>query len=251
MERTIRQRFNFNLKRVENLVHVYDELEGTRSKTLSQYRTDVLRSAVVLLHAAVEDLVRCLMALHLPKAPPEKLEDIPADGGKGKGEKLTLPALARARGRTVDDVVFQAVTDYLKTASFSNVSRVREALKRIDVDPARIATELANLGPLMDRRHRIVHRGDRADVSGDHHGALEALSREDVQAWLAAARALGASLLPAPRRVRKARALRRATKVAPGGSSAPAALAPILSWEALVHGVLASQSPPPRGLGQK
>src|SRR5690554_8182614 len=65
----VEERLNSNLKRVETLVKLFDDSESGGSPT----ETDLLRAAVVFLHATLEDVVRSGLELRLPNAAPEHL----------------------------------------------------------------------------------------------------------------------------------------------------------------------------------
>ena len=76
MKTEIENRFNGNLERVGHLVEIYETLTtgpGRRPVDTS----DILRSAVVFLHAALEDFLRSLLEWKLPSAQASYLKDIP------------------------------------------------------------------------------------------------------------------------------------------------------------------------------
>ena len=61
-----RENFNQNIQRVEALCKIYTLLQNDH-KSQSEYKnTDVLRSAVVLLHASFEDYFRTILIQWLP-----------------------------------------------------------------------------------------------------------------------------------------------------------------------------------------
>ena len=79
MKTEIENRFNGNLERVGHLVEIYETLTagpGRRPVDTS----DILRSAVVFLHAALEDFLRSLLEWKLPSAQASYLKDIPLKG---------------------------------------------------------------------------------------------------------------------------------------------------------------------------
>src|SRR5947208_1955802 len=111
MREEIQLRFQSNLQRVRNVVGVYASGSEKRKGRRAVQESDILRAAVVLLHATLEDLLRSLADWKLPTAPPEALADIPLAGTKGK-KTLGLQELAGFRGRRVDDVIALSVTEY-------------------------------------------------------------------------------------------------------------------------------------------
>ena len=62
----IRQRFGENLDRVRNLVSLYSSSVGVGQGRRTVQDADILRAAVVLLHATLEDLLRSLAEWKLP-----------------------------------------------------------------------------------------------------------------------------------------------------------------------------------------
>src|SRR3989338_2368197 len=105
MKQPIVDRFALNISRVKNLVAIYQStLAGTGQGRRSHQKTDVLRAAVVLLHASVEDVLRSLAYWKLPNAATGVLDQFPLVGN-GPAMKFSLGALAAHRGKTVDDVL--------------------------------------------------------------------------------------------------------------------------------------------------
>jgi hypothetical protein len=111
MEQVIK-RFKFNIKRVENLTKIYSALSEKRIQGI-QYREDILRAAVVMLHAAMEDLLRGVLKKHLINANPEYLKDIPFDIKDRKTVKIGLSELTKYRRKKVDSLVQKSISDYL------------------------------------------------------------------------------------------------------------------------------------------
>jgi len=146
---------------------------------------DLLRAAVVFMHATVEDLLRTVGQVTLPNAPEDVLNNIPLTGSKDslRAEKFWLGGLAAFRGRTVDDVITDSVRTYLERLTFNTTTDVvahltacgfsREAM-------AIVTSSLPQLGELMTRRHQIVHR---ADVPAGA-SALQPIDAATVDRWL-------------------------------------------------------------------
>jgi hypothetical protein len=97
-------RFQDNLDRVRGLVESYDSSGRRGSGRRSVKETDLLRAAVVFLHATLEDLLRGLCEWKMPSANPEAFSDIPLAGTRGK-TRFGLAELAVFRGRTVDEII--------------------------------------------------------------------------------------------------------------------------------------------------
>jgi hypothetical protein len=104
MKQEITDRFNLNVSRVKNLVSIYrTQLAGKGKGRRGHQKTDVLRAAMVLLHASLEDVLRSLAYWKLPAAAPNVLDLIPITGGPAT--KFTLGTLSAHRGKTVDQVI--------------------------------------------------------------------------------------------------------------------------------------------------
>jgi hypothetical protein len=186
MREEIAERYRVNLSRVSRLVDFYRDLSsGTRD---SGETLDVLRAAVVFLHATLEDVLRTLLLGRWPAyGAPEQFEAIPVTLGRDvQLAKVSLADLVRQRGKTVDALIRESVTTYLDRASFNHLGEVKQAMVRSGLDPALVIPHAGTLAAMMTRRHQIVHRADREDVSvaGDH--AAASLQIETVEAWFEA-----------------------------------------------------------------
>ena len=157
--------------------------------------TDVLRAAVVFLHATHEDLLRSLLEWKLPGAPAKYLADIPLQG-KPARTKFTLDDLAAHRGSTVDDLIARSVLQSLKRSNFNHPGEIERALDKIGLDKDLLKLFKPQLGPLMARRHLIVHRADHsADSPGRGSSFALALHQKTVELWHEALREFGTNVL--------------------------------------------------------
>ena len=182
MNSEIRARFDRNIARVRALVAVFEKTNLPRRGRRTTESTDILRAAVVLLHAAVEDVLRSLERRTLPKADADLLEDIPLAGQQRLG-KFTLGNLAAFRGRTVNDVLDLSVEAYLQRMTYNSPGELAEGLERLGVEPAKVNSHFASLEELMKRRHHIVHRADRDEKKGSGHHPTRSLSKSQVIEW--------------------------------------------------------------------
>jgi hypothetical protein len=98
----------------------------------------------------------------LPHAEPEQLAEIPLAGTDGKARNA-LPALARRRGQTVEDVLRESVAAEFSQRSFSDIAQVAGLLKGIGLDVSGLDREFRALAPMIRRRHQIVHRTDKGE----------------------------------------------------------------------------------------
>lgn len=174
------------LNRVKNLISIYDQTsKGGARKPLTP-TTDILRAAVVLLHAILEEYVRHVAELGLPHADPSLLDDIPLVGQK-RGERFRLGDLAKLQGHTVDSVIQNSIRDYLAKKSFSSVSEVFATLQAAGIETGQLTTSAKQLDGLIRRRHEIVHRGDQIPrKKGASPWVPRSITRSQVVGWTAA-----------------------------------------------------------------
>ena len=86
---------------------------------------------------------------------------------------------------------------YLEDETFNNPGQLITAVVSIGL-PARLLDSYNRaLGPMMARRHWIVHRADRNQILGQGHHVTRSISRKNVQQWLNAVRDFGADFLAA------------------------------------------------------
>lgn len=193
MKSEIENRFNGNLERVEHLVALYETVStgpGRRAVDTS----DILRSAVVFLHATLEDFLRSLLEWKLPIAQASYLKEVPLAGKKPR-QTFTLDDLALFRGSTVNDLISRSVADHLERSNFNDPGEVSAVLERIGVLPSLLDPYRGKLGPLMKRRHWIVHRADRNTATGSGQHAALGLQKATVETWSNAVRQFGTSVL--------------------------------------------------------
>ncbi len=181
----IRDNLEHNLARVESLVRTYEnhpDAQGQGRKSTEVL--DILRAAVVLLHASLEDLLRGIAYWKLPTASQNVLNNIPLVGHGPTAKKFLLGDLAAFRGRTVDEVVTQSVNAYLGQSNYNNTDDIASLLTSVGVNVAQVNATFGDLQALMDRRHQIVHRADRQMQvigSGDHE--VRGINKDTVRGW--------------------------------------------------------------------
>ncbi len=193
MYEQINGRFELNLKRVDSLISIYETYlhkpgQGRRKVT----ETDVLRAAVVLLHAAVEDFLRSLLVWKLPLAPAQRLNDIPllSNDPKKTATKFWLGELAQFRGMTVEDLIAKSVASHLEGyQSFNNIGDVVSALADCQLSPEGL--DRAAIEEMIKRRHNIVHKADRNQKEGKQGlHKVASLTPNAVRGFLTAVRTL-------------------------------------------------------------
>jgi len=193
-KREITDRFNFNLRRVENLVSIYETFAGSGQGRRSTDLEDILRAATVQLHATLEDFMRGIAVWKLPAASDSALDEIPLVGGK-KNQKFQLGALAKHRGKLVDDLISESVCSFLSRESYSYPSDIKETLTDLQITKSDILTAVDALKPFMNRRHNIVHQADRETQKGLGYAKAKSISKQTVRNWIGQVRTLGVAVL--------------------------------------------------------
>lgn len=197
MKKTILDRFEQNLKRVAGLLELYEDIAGPGPGRRPTDVSDVLRAAVVLLHATLEDLVRSVLEWRLPKARPAVLAAIPLPA-KGKKTKHDLGDVAEYRGQSVDELIADAVQKYLLQSNFNDVGQIASVLDDVEVGGGIISeADKTTLTAMMKRRHWIVHRLDVNQAQGSGQHAAQSLGGSQVRAWMAAVERVGNDVLAA------------------------------------------------------
>jgi hypothetical protein len=190
----IQNRFQANLSRVKNILAVYLAGSGKKRGRRAIQETDLLRGAVVLLHASLEDVLRSLAEWKLPFASPDSLADIPLAGTK-RGARIGLQELAMYRGRTIDEVISDSVKEHLERSSYNHPGEIKMILERIGMDPAFADPYSPEIAAMMSRRHWIAHRADRNTLRGSGHHSVKPIAGIVVSRWIDAVERFGLDVL--------------------------------------------------------
>jgi hypothetical protein len=191
----IEARLKKNLGRVHSLLNSYESAAGSGKGRRDLHKTDILRSATVFLHAALEDFLRSLEYWTLPDGSPADLNSIPLVGTDGRAEKFFLGALSVHRNKTVQNLIEESVFAYLQQKSYSDSTAVANTLQRMGVQTATIRSYLSSLDQLIERRHSIVHQADREDSGGSGHHGTRSISKSTVLKWTEAITSLSSVVL--------------------------------------------------------
>ncbi|MEO4049415.1 HEPN domain-containing protein [Pseudomonas sp. CAU 1711] len=178
-------RLNYNFSRVNNLLSLYKETSKKQRGRVLVHQADILRSAVVLMHAMLEDCLRTIASHYLPLSQEDYLSKIPLHGlnNSGRPEKFHLSELAKFKGMTVDQVISASVNSHLDRTSFNNVADITNLLQSLDVDTKELADFFPTLESMISRRHQIVHRGDRVEKPGKGKQYAESIRLAVVEKW--------------------------------------------------------------------
>jgi hypothetical protein len=192
------ERFVSNLERVRSIVQMYDVVAGAGQGRPTVQEGDLLRVAIVFLHATLEELLRDLAQERLWLAPPEVLRQLPWPRGGGSTKTtFDLGDLAAFRGQTVHEVIQYAVESHLERSNFNHPGDVKQILNWVGIDPSLVDPYVRELGAMMSRRHWIVHRGDRNPAVGRGHHSVRSVSKSTVAKWTKAVERCGSNILAA------------------------------------------------------
>ena len=196
MKSAIESRFRMNISRVRNLTEIYrNHLMGSGPGRRDHSKTDVLRAAVVLLHAAMEDLLRSIAYWKLPSATPQTLAKIPLTSS-APAVKFNLGDLSAHRGKTVDEVIESSVNGYLERSNYNNTDEIASFLESVGIEVSSVNSHFSNIEPVMKRRHQIVHRADRDDdAAGRGHHRVTSIGVGTVENWISSIESFGNAVL--------------------------------------------------------
>jgi hypothetical protein len=168
--------FMRNTKRIDGLIKIAEELESDE-----EHRSDILRAAVVFLHAIIEELLRGIALVYLPISSEETLNKIPIAGSSDplRADKFFLGRLSQHREKTVDELIKASVIEHVGRRSFSDTDEVCGLLKSLSFDVKKIKAELPMIESLMQRRHQIVHRSDVASGASQP----SKINADDIAKW--------------------------------------------------------------------
>lgn len=196
MKANIEARFVENIARVKNLTDLYRiHLMGRGSGRRGHSKTDVLRAAVVMLHASMEDLLRSIEYWKLPSANSAVLANIPL-ASKGPATKFNLGDLVAHRGQTVEDVISKSVDEHLERSNYNNGDDLAAFCGNVGIDVTRVNSHFSRIEPVMKRRHQIVHRADRDNqASGRGRHQVTSIGVATVNTWISSIEKFGQAVL--------------------------------------------------------
>ena len=155
---------------------------------------EILRAAVVLIHAQLEDFLRTIAGNLLPQASEACLDEVPLLGLGKEKKKFYLGKLAEHRGKSVDDLLRESVVEHLKRTTYSSTEEIGNLLKDLGFDPSQHNKNFPMIQRMIERRHQIAHRADRVEESANLVGPFTPITTVDVYIWLEATHDLMQSL---------------------------------------------------------
>lgn len=176
--------FADNLGRASNLIAASEQLAGTSADS-APLAQDVLRAAVVFLHASLEEVVRNLFVRKLPNVAPDKLDKVPLAGAPRSHPptKFLLGSLVQFRGEFVENVIKKSIDAYVDTFNLNNTGELVRCLELAEIDVTPLQQHFPALNELMQRRHQIVHQMDRTNELDPLSVPLSSLDVLTVERW--------------------------------------------------------------------
>ena len=180
--------FTKNMQRSRMLVAMYSQIAKDHPDSKSIHATDILRAAVVFMHAALEEFLRSLVLTTFPLAHAEVLNDVPLSGQNrmGRAEKFFLGDLTRFKDLTVAQVIERSVRDYVSRQTYNNRGDLMFVVRSLGLRDSDVAGVMPKLDAMLQRRHQIVHRGDRPIPEDQQWIRATSLSPKHVTAWIEA-----------------------------------------------------------------
>ncbi len=171
-----------NLRRTQDLI---DFAENSFPKDRpSQTKDDILRAAVVFLHATLEDFLRYIGSKYIPSSSEDVLNKIGLIGSSDRPEKFFLGKLAQHRDKTVDQLIAESVETHLDKRSFSNTGDISHLLDSVGIPNSVVERRYQSLSELMARRHEIVHKGDlKPTANQEREREPEPIDASKVKEW--------------------------------------------------------------------
>ncbi len=175
--------FDENLARVQSLCNIYNQLKTEKIKEEKNKFTDILRSAVVLLHSSFEEYYRNVVVYMLSKEPTtENLDKISFLSSEGKRkDKITLLELLQYRDKTVDELINKSIQETLNFRSFNNYNEIIAWSNQIKINLNQFDKQ-EKMSRMIERRHQIVHKADKIESNGTIK--LAPIDERRVKEWI-------------------------------------------------------------------
>jgi hypothetical protein len=173
----------------ETLKRIHELIKTSEIVDSEEVGGDVLRAAVVLMHACFEDLVRTVAENLLPITDQNALREIALVGSPRGKSQFQLAQLFAHRGKTVDQLIKESVVAHLERSTFNSMTEVCELFERLHISLDAVKGEFAALDEMMMRRHQIVHRADKVRKLGSSAQVVAEIGVAQVTKWLDASEA--------------------------------------------------------------
>lgn len=167
--------FKQNMQRATSIIKSAENLDTNGTK-----RSDVLRSAVVLLHSIFETYYRNVLLKKLPDADEKVLDSLKIlDANNDK--KVSLSRIRSYGMMSADEIVKKSIAMHLSGTSFNDYKDINNWAQKIHFDLSEF-TNGKELNEMIHRRHKIVHEADMI-VKPDGKTRLTPLGVTEVKLW--------------------------------------------------------------------
>ncbi len=176
-----------NWERVNHLVEVYRALRAKHKKPKGRVWTqlsDILRAAVILCHANLEEGLRRLIYIEADwDRDFLNRISLPGQSRIHGGERFYLGDLLTFKDLKVSEVIKESISEHLKARSFNRIEDVADAIKLIGLPTKPFKRYFPQLNQMITRRHSIAHTADREDEKGRGHQTTKSISEKTVVRW--------------------------------------------------------------------
>jgi hypothetical protein len=178
--------FTSNIQRSKMLVELYNTISKEHPDAKTIHSTDILRAAVVFLHAALEELLRSLTIATFPLADATVLNEIPliGHGRSFRPEKFLLGDLIKHRDKTVSGLIDDCVQQYAARLTYNNRGDLIAFTRSIELKDSDFSKIMPKIEAMLFRRHQIVHRGDKPIRKDQQWIRATSLSPRHVESWI-------------------------------------------------------------------
>jgi len=175
------------LNRIARLVELAERISAPGvvlsllGKDAENAAQDILRAAVILTHAHLEEFLRTMARVLLPEGDEACLNEIPLAGLGGRKQNFPLGKLVQHRGKTVDEVLRASVSEYLERSNYNSTEEISLFLRSIGFNASDHNKDFAAIQAMIERRHQIVHRADRFETVDST--SLKPIKVGEVSRW--------------------------------------------------------------------
>lgn len=183
MKLAVEQIFHQNILRVRELTQLHLALASFPGTNRALYGDDVLRASLVLLHAALEELIRGVLRIRLPGRESEQLNKVPLLGfnTRNQPKAFLFGHLKPYKDMKIQDLIEKSIDEYLNYTNYNRVEDIIEFLQDVGLEKTEFEDLFSSLKTALERRHIIVHRADRRRFSADGASELEPISSAQVE----------------------------------------------------------------------
>jgi hypothetical protein len=203
--RTPKEEFDLNLKRVGNLLNIFDRENAKKKEEVQSSpdekeqveieQQDLLRASVVFLHASFENYFRTVIIDYLKTNKQNTNVKLPEMGlpnaENPRTEKFYISQLLPYLGKNVNSLVDEAIENHMNKISFNNFNDICTWTNtmRIDLRTFKAVDGYSEkLEKLIKRRHKIVHEADKSSGSNteneDEKTRAARIQKGSVDTWI-------------------------------------------------------------------